>query len=1045
MLFDTDNPAPVLTRPAVNADFLADETRIVQQLLTEAETSPATQQAIDARARELVEAVRSYQPRGLDALLQEYDLSSQEGVVLMCLAEALLRIPDSETADKLIRDKLRDGQWESHLGKSSSLLVNASTWGLMLTGRLVGLDAETKDVGGVLNRLIARVGEPVVRLAMNEAMRILGQQFVMGRTIEEAFQRSQAGDQIVYRYSFDMLGEAARTQEDADRYFNAYQEAIDILAEHGDPDAIESAPGISVKLSALHPRFEYAQHGRVMRELVPRLLQLAIRARQAGIGLAVDAEEADRLDLTVDVFAAVFCDPALANWEGLGVVVQTYLKRARALVDWLADLATSQSRRIMVRLVKGAYWDSEIKHAQQLGLKHYPVFTRKHHTDVCYLACTKAVLARPDAFYPQFATHNARTVAAVMELAGESRDYEFQRLHGMGEALFGHVLAEEQPAPPCRVYAPVGQHEDLLPYLVRRLLENGSNTSFVNRITDLSVSADDIIADPVTKTRHYHASMHPRIPLPTQVYGDERQNASGLNLVDPQELTTLDQAMSAAAQQHWHAEPMGKNAETTGREQSVINPANHDDVVGTVVAAHPHGVTTAIACAADAAADWAATPAEERARALEKAADAIEAEHAALMALVVREGGRCVTDALSEVREAVDFCRYHAARARGEFSTAVSLTGPTGETNQLALHPRGVFACISPWNFPLAIFTGQITAALAAGNPVVAKPATATPLTAAHVVRLLYAAGIPDTVLHLLPGSGAELSPYLLDDANTHGVAFTGSTDTARQINQHLANRSGPIAPFIAETGGQNAMIVDSSALVEQVVLDVMQSAFNSAGQRCSALRVLFLQNDIAPRVLKMLTGAMEQLQIGDPALIATDVGPVISATAQRDLLSHVARLQKTAKPVFEMNLPAADVAGHFVAPVVYEIDDMNYLQHEVFGPILHVIRFDAKHLDRVIDAINATGYGLTLGIHSRIESTQRHITSRVRVGNMYINRNMIGAVVGVQPFGGEGLSGTGPKAGGPHYLHRFATERVITTNTTAVGGNASLLALQDD
>jgi RHH-type proline utilization regulon transcriptional repressor/proline dehydrogenase/delta 1-pyrroline-5-carboxylate dehydrogenase len=915
----------------------------------------------------------------------------------------------------------------------------------MLTGRLIGLDAESRDVGGVLNRLVARVGEPVVRLAMNEAMRILGQQFVMGRDIEEAIERSRAGKDVEYRYSFDMLGEAALTEDDADRYLSAYLRAVDALADGAGAMPIEAAPGISVKLSALHPRLEYAKQGRVMRELVPRLQQLANACRQSGIGLTIDAEEGDRLDLTLDVFAAVFRAPDMADWEGLGIVVQTYQKRARAVIDWLAELAQAQGRRILLRLVKGAYWDSEIKLAQQLGLKHYPVFTRKHHTDVCYLACARALFSRPEAFYPQFATHNARTVAAVMEMAGSNRDYEFQRLHGMGDALYAHLLAGEDTSPACRVYAPVGRHEDLLPYLVRRLLENGSNTSFVNRITDLSVSVDDLVEDPVSKTRKYGATMHPRIPLPARLYGDERRNAFGLNLADPEVLAALDKAMTSASRQSWDAGPLGAGATASGKEKHITNPADHEDVVGIVTETDKAGAAAAIQCAADAAPDWAMTAAEVRADILNKAADAIESEHAALMALVVREGGRCVPDALAEVREAVDYCRYYAARAREQFADSVLLPGPTGEANRLRLQPRGVFACISPWNFPLAIFAGQITAALAAGNTVVAKPATATPLTAAYLVRVLHAAGIPDSVLHLVPGPGAELGTCLVEDERIRGVAFTGSTDTAREINQRLANRAGPIVPFIAETGGQNAMIVDSSALPEQVVIDVLQSAFNSAGQRCSSLRVLFLQSDIATRVLDMLAGAMEQLQVGNPARLSTDVGPVITPGAQRELLDHLAHLKAKAKPVFGVSLSSECQRGNFVAPAVYEIDHINFLQRENFGPVLHVIRFEARHLDSVIDAINATGYGLTLGIHSRVESTQQHIAARVRVGNVYINRNMIGAVVGVQPFGGEGLSGTGPKAGGPHYLDRFVTERVVTVNTTAVGGNASLLALQED
>ncbi len=1042
MLFGDDFPALSRERSNINADYLADEKKLLQRLIVEADCPEAMQKKIALRATRLVTAVREYTPDGLDALLQEYDLSSEEGVALMCLAEALLRIPDPDTADRLIREKLAAGNWQTHLGNSDSILVNASTWGLMLTGRLVKFDTESKNLSAVLNRLLNRASEPVMRLAMVEAMRILGQQFVMGQNIEAALKRSSEYSDMPCRFSYDMLGESAITTADAERYLQAYEDAIVVLGSHSNSNPeIESAAGISVKLSALHPRLESAKHQRVMHEIVPRLQRLTELASHHRIGLTIDAEETDRLDLTLDVFTATYTSAVTADWQGLGLAVQAYQKRARAVLDYLATLAQTHRRRIMLRLVKGAYWDTEIKLAQQQGWCEYPVFTRKSHTDVCYLACAKKLLAHPDLFYPQFATHNARTVAAVIELAGDNTRFEFQRLHGMGEALYQHVQEKSKPQVACRVYAPVGRHEDLLPYLVRRLLENGANTSFVNRITDLSISVDEIVADPTALTRETKLTSHPAIPLPKQIFGDERRNATGLNLNDPQQLIELDTALEDAVTQSWQATPTF--AQSGNKPKQVVSPANHADIIGSVFEANTSDVAVAIENADKASAEWSVVSADQRAEILERAADLIEAEPIPLLMLIVREGGRCIADAQAEIRETVDYCRYYANQIRSAFP-GESLPGPTGEINTLTLHPRGVFACISPWNFPAAIFTGQVTAALAAGNAVLAKPARLSPLTAAYIVDLLYKAGVPEAALVLLPGNGAEIGSLMLADERVRGVVFTGSMQTARIINRQLANRTGAITPLIAETGGQNVMIVDSSALAEQVTLDVLQSAFNSAGQRCSALRVLFLQNEIADKIIQLLTGAMDELSIGDPMRLATDIGPVISTDAQRTVNEHITRLHREAKPLHTLALPEATHAGTFVAPALFEIDQLEFLQREIFGPVLHIIRYSAHHLDHVIQAINATGYGLTLGIHSRLGSTQQYVAKRVRVGNIYINRNMIGAVVGVQPFGGEGLSGTGPKAGGPNYLRRFATERVTTTNSTAVGGNTSLLALHE-
>ena len=1048
MMFVTPpGPADPL-RQRLRAAYRADETESVEALLKEADLPAGMLDRIALRARELVQAVRAARigQGGLDAFLHEYQLSSREGIVLMCLAEALLRIPDAETADALIKDKLGSGDWEKHLGTSESLFVNASTWALMLTGRIVKFGAdETRDLAGVLRRLVAKSGEPVIRQAVTQAMRILGRQFVMGRTIEEALERARPHENRGYRYSYDMLGEAARTMPDADRYERAYHAAIAAIGQAAGRRGPIESPGISVKLSALHPRYEFAQRHRVMDELVLRLKGLAMAAKRVDIGFTVDAEEADRLDLSLDVIEAVSGDPDLAGWSGFGLAVQGYQKRCTHLIDWLADMARRHQRRLMVRLVKGAYWDSEIKWSQERGLPGYPVFTRKLSTDVSYLACAKKLLADPVAFYPQFATHNAHTLAAVLEMAGNRRDFEFQRLHGMGEALYDQIVGPEKLGLAARVYAPVGSHEDLLAYLVRRLLENGANTSFVNRIVDEKAPIEELIADPVAKVRRLSTKPHPHIPLPVDLYGEGRKNSRGIDLSDVTELEALAKAMDAAGAGDWSAAPLIGGVSRGGTTKPVTNPADRRQVVGQVIETGKTEVEDALARAARAAEDWNATPAAERAACLERAADLMERDRATLMAMCVREAGKSIPDALAEVREAVDFCRYYAQRARADFAAPLALPGPTGERNQIALQGRGVFACISPWNFPLAIFTGQVTAALAAGNAVVAKPAEQTPLIAAAAVRILHGAGVPADVLHLLPGDGPSVGAPLVADPRIAGVAFTGSTETARAINQVLAARHGPIVPLIAETGGQNVMIVDSSALPEQVVRDVLISSFQSAGQRCSALRVLFVQDDIAEKLEEMLVGAMAELTVGDPALLSTDVGPVIDETAKETLEAHAQRMAHEGELLHCVSPGPGTEHGSFVAPRAFRIDRLARLEREVFGPILHVIRWEADRLDHVLEAVNATGYGLTLGIHSRIDSVVRYIHERLRVGNAYVNRNMIGAVVGVQPFGGEGLSGTGPKAGGPRYLHRFATERTLTVDTTAAGGNASLLSLQEE
>lgn len=1049
-------PAPQALRAAITAAWLKDEAEHVRELLEQARLPAADQAKVQALAADLVTRVRARaQDQGaIEAFMRQYDLGSEEGVLLMCVAEALLRIPDQDTADKLIRDKLGDADWKKHMGESDSILVNASTWGLMLTGKLVQINDLTRvDVSGAFKRLIGRVGEPVIRLAVRQAMKIMGHQFVMGRTIGEALTRSKKGDNANYRYSFDMLGEGALTMKDAQRYLDAYRQAIHAIGKHfaaqrqqgGGKDPVFAAPSISIKLSALYPRYEHAKRARVMAELVPGVLELAQLAKSYGIGYTVDAEEADRLELSLDIIEATFSDPSLDGWEGYGLAVQAYQKRTPYTIDFLADLARRVGRRIPVRLVKGAYWDAEIKRAQVEGHPGYPVFTRKQNTDVSYLACAKRLFAHSDALYPMFATHNAQTIAAVRAIAG-GRDYEHQKLHGMGDDLYAEVIPADRLGVPCRVYAPVGSHEDLLPYLVRRLLENGANSSFVNRITDEDVAIEELIRDPVEAVSAFASIPHPKIPLPVDLLRSQnhnRKNSMGANLANDNDLRALADQLNTALKP-WHAAPLVPGAVIAGDALPVANPADHRQVVGHWKPADAATVEKALSNAAAAYPAWNRTPAASRATILEHAADLLEARMPEFMALCVKEAGKTLPDGVAEVREAVDFLRYYAGQARAQFGAPERLPGPTGESNELQLHGRGVFVCISPWNFPLAIFLGQVAAALAAGNSVIAKPAEQTNLVGHAAVKLLHEAGVPEAVVQFLPGDGATVGAALTRDPRVAGVAFTGSTDTARAINRALAARDAAIGVLIAETGGQNAFIADSSSLPEAVVKDAISSAFISAGQRCSAARVLFVQDDIADKVMTMLAGAMAELKVGDPGLLSTDVGPVIDADALQILTDHAARMGREARAIAVAATDDATAHGSFFAPRAYELQSLAQLQREIFGPVLHVIRWKADQLDAVIDQINATGYGLTLGVHSRIDETIERIASRVAVGNVYVNRNQIGAVVGVQPFGGQGLSGTGPKAGGPHYLLRFATEKVVTVNTTAAGGNASLLTLGD-
>ncbi len=1036
---------PEAARARLTAAYSRDETEAVNELLTEAALPEAERDLILARATELVARVRAKvdEQSAVESFMREYDLSSEEGVLLMCVAEALLRIPDKTTTDKLISDKLGEANWEAHLGESDSVLVNAGTWGLMLTGQLVTLADETqRNFAGALKRLIGRAGEPMIRLAVRQAMRIMGRQFVMGRSIGEALDRAAEKTNRAYRYSFDMLGEAALTQPDADRYQQAYRDAIAALGAASRDISVIDSPNISIKLSALHPRYEVAKRERVLAELTPKLLELAQLARTNRIGLTVDAEEADRLELSLDVIAAVHEDPSLQDWDGYGLAVQAYQKRAPFMIDWLAEHARQTGRRYFVRLVKGAYWDSEIKRAQEGGFRGYPVYTRKPSTDVSFLACARRLFDHGDLFYPAFATHNAHTIAAIHHLAA-GRPFEFQRLHGMGEDLYDEVVGERNMNVPCRVYAPVGSHEDLLPYLVRRLLENGANTSFVNRIVDEDLPITELVADPVETVRAFEIIPHPRIPLPVALYGEQRKNSMGVNFANDDQLRTLADAV-AKAMPPCDATPLIPGAKPEGDKQPVTDPSDRRVTLGSKQQADAASVEQALDNAIAAQPAWDRLPAASRAKILEHAADLLEQRRAEFIKLLVREAGKTLPAAISEVREAADMCRYYGAMARKLLGQPEAMPGPTGESNQLSLHGRGVFVCISPWNFPLAIFTGQVAAALAAGNSVIAKPADQTVLIGHAAVKLLHEAGVPKDVLQFVPCKGSMLGKTLLTRPEIAGVCMTGSTETAWTINRTLAARNAPIAALIAETGGQNALIADSSALPEQLVKDVLASAFDSAGQRCSAARVLYVQEDIADKVIAMLAGAMDELTVGDPGLLSTDVGPVIDEPSLQGLADHAARMDSEAKLLNRVELSPECQHGTFFAPRTYELKSLSQLTHEVFGPVLHVLRWKADELDQVIESINATGFGLTLGIHSRIDSTVEYITARAKVGNCYVNRNQIGAVVGVQPFGGENLSGTGPKAGGPNYLLRFVTERTLTINTTAAGGNASLLTLGD-
>jgi len=1026
--------------------------------------SPENLSQIKTQAHDLISKVRSKRlsNSGLDAFMAQYDLSSFEGITLMCLAEALLRIPDNATVDYLIKDKISQGNWEDHFKKSPSFFVNAATWSLMLTGKI--LDPKRWPEGKLkktLSQFLNKNSKATIRQATRQAMKILGTQFVMGETISDALSRAEKSEAQGYLYSYDMLGEAAYTEQDAQHYLKTYELAIHAIGQKAQESkklnkTMTQKPGISIKLSALHPRYELFKRERVLTELLSRTKSLCLLAKHYDISLTIDAEESERLELSLELIEKLALDPDLKSWQGLGLAVQAYQKRAFYVLDFLINLAKKSEKRLMVRLVKGAYWDSEIKKAQINGLSNYPVFTRKIYTDVSYLTCAKKILENTDSIYPMFATHNAYTLSVILNMAKNQNnysDFEFQCLHGMGSALYDHVVGKDNLNIPCRIYAPVGTHKHLLAYLVRRLLENGANSSFVNRIMDEQLPIEALLENPFEQAEKLNYLPHPHIPSPQLIYGASRMNAKGIDLSDPLVLEQLRKSMSDYLSQNKikpiQATPLisGLNNLNNSDTQNIFNPAT-GEILGQVRNTSSQELKQALSEAQLGFNSWSNTPAFQRAECLNKLADLLENNMPELLALCIKEAGKTLSNSIGEVREAIDFCRYYAAECLRLFSEPTLLPGPTGEKNLLSLHGRGVFVCISPWNFPLAIFLGQITAALAAGNAVLAKPAEQTPLIGYLAINLLHQAGVPKNAVQFVPGPGETIGAELTQSENIQGVIFTGSNQTARIISQTLAQKPRAILPLIAETGGQNCMVVDSSALPEQVVRDVLSSAFDSAGQRCSALRVLYLQEEIAPVIIKMLTGAMAELTLGDPSLLNTDIGPVIDQDAQKNLQEHIDLFTQKAELVDQLKIPEnlkSKSQAHFISPTIFKIKSIKDLTHEVFGPVLHIIEYKESELDKIIQEINSTGFGLTFGIHSRITQKVSHLSRNIKAGNIYINRNMIGAVVGVQPFGGEGLSGTGFKAGGPHYLLKLSTERCTSEDTTASGGNATLMSLQEN
>jgi RHH-type proline utilization regulon transcriptional repressor/proline dehydrogenase/delta 1-pyrroline-5-carboxylate dehydrogenase len=1033
---------------AINKTYRLDEKKYIPELLNYAKLDTKQLSKTELTATALIKKFRieSAKSTGIDSFLMEYSLSSEEGIALMCLAEALLRVPDVATIDGLIKDKLGHRNWRSHKGKSASFFVNATTWGLILTGKVLSSEKAENRLSEILLKLLNKSGEGFIRKAVDKAMRIMSQQFVMGKTIEGALKRAKKKEEKGYLYSYDMLGEAALTQEDAKRYIESYRHSIIAIGESVNPNhAITRRAGISIKLSALHPKYHEMNHQRALVEMVPVLLELAQLAKHYNIGLTIDAEESERLMLSLDIIKAVYLDESLNVWEGLGIALQSYQKRAFYVLDWLCELSKKGGRRIMVRLIKGAYWDSEIKSAQEQGLIDYPVFTRKVYTDVSFQACAKKLLSMKQYLYPQFATHNAYSVAMILELVGDYKDFEFQCLHGMGDALYEQIVDKKAWDIPCRIYAPVGFHEDLLPYLVRRLLENGANSSFVNRIADENAPIATLIEDPIARASALLSKDNLNIPLPENIFMPERKNSKGFDLTDRQAVKDLQVKLSKIKLCEWKGQPLLQKNSGKGTWRDVFSPQNIQLCIGSAMDASSKDVDAALNAAANGFEAWSSKSHVERAACALRFANLLEAHRDELYVLLCLEAGKTWPDAIAEVREAIDFCYYYAEQSKLLLGDPIHFKGYTGETNVLSLHPRGIVLCISPWNFPLAIFTGQIIAALLTGNCAIAKPAEQTPLIATKATSLMHEAGFPKSVVQLLPGSGETIGAQLVADKRISMVVFTGSVQTAHLINRALAQRPGPIVPFIAETGGQNAMIVDSSALLEQVTVDVLLSAFGSAGQRCSALRVLYIQDEIFDKAITFIKGAMAELEVGDPQWISTDVGPVIDKEAQEGIVSHIHAWEKTNNVLSQCNINNDATNGFFVPPTLIEISSISDLPKEIFGPVLHVIRYKKSKIDSIISQINEMEYGLTFGIHSRINHFVEYVRARIKVGNFYVNRNMTGAIVGLQPFGGEGLSGTGPKAGGPHYLVRFCVERHCTIDTTAAGGNASLMSIEPE
>lgn len=1043
MQFQYQAPSLSGIRLAVENAYRQDERVYVAELIeTHAALDDATLNQISHQASALVEHVRLMRDKssGIDSFMHAFSLTSEEGIALMCLAEALLRVPDKATIDDLIKDKLSGTDWSAQLNQNNSMFVNAATWGLMLTGKILSpVSHDESSWKGTLKHFVSRASEGVVRKAVAKAMQIMSRQFVMGQTIQDAIKRARELEEVGYRYSYDMLGEAAISEDCAVRYFNSYMKAIDEIGEASTGKDVYQSPGVSVKLSALYARYEVAQYDDALKVLSGRLLALCQRAKEHDIALTVDAEEADRLDLSMDIMESVLMDKSLAGWNGFGLALQSYQKRALFVIDWIAEVAKKSKHRIMVRLIKGAYWDSEIKRAQMEGLSGYPVFTEKCFTDVSFQACAKKILTLTEVIYPQFATHNAYSVALILSLAGNYRDFEFQCLHGMGQELYSAITPKDKKGIPCRIYAPVGVYEDLLPYLVRRLLENGANSSFVNRIADSDLPIETLVTSPLVSAKEKLVDINKKIPLPEAIFAG-RKNATGLDVSSYTELAALTSKINKGISKVIKAQPLCDGIKNKGQSQTVFSPNDNSHIVGETQLASADNVPAIFNNAYEAHQTWSHVAVSERAACLDTLADLLEAHQERLMGILMAEAGKTLNDAIAEIREAVDFCRYYANQAREKLSAPLVLEGYTGESNELSYHGRGVMLCISPWNFPLAIFLGQITASLVAGNAVVAKPAPQTPLIAHEAIKLAHQAGIPKTVLQLVIGDN-QLAQALVEHEKVGGILFTGSTVTAKKINLTLAQKSGPIVPLVAETGGQNAMIVGSSALLEQVVNDVILSSFGSAGQRCSACRVVYVQKEVYLRFTTLLKGAMAMLKVGSSLEQQHDVGPVIDEAAKTRLNAHIEKMTVDAKLIFQVPLAEELEKGHFVAPSAFELNSISELETEHFGPILHVIPFARKDIDKIIDDINATGFGLTAGIHSRVDEFAEYISQRLQAGNCYVNRNMTGAVVGLQPFGGEGLSGTGPKAGGPNYLLRLCHERVVTIDTTAAGGNASLMA----